>query len=207
MIDTNDKTIQAYDHGSAEYSAATSQDLSQSIEAWLDIAVDHLPQASKILEIGSGTGKDAHYLESMGYSVERSDAAPAFVAQLQRHYPTTRTLNILTEPIATVYDLILANAVLLYFSPAQCQTILGKLHGALTPHGRLALTLNGEKVINRKLGLPRYFCYWQADPIRNLLVTSGYTDIAITVVPDNRQNKPDWLLIHANKANKDVHED
>jgi hypothetical protein len=81
--------------------------------------------------------------------------------------------------------------------------VLSKVYDALKPNGIIAFSLKigtGEEITNRKLNVPRYFRYWEADEIRKVLTDAKYTDIEVDTSDDYRgKDRPDWLLINARK--------
>lgn len=129
---------------------------------WLDEAVAGLPSNARILELGSGFGRDAEYLAGLNYSVECTDAAQAFVDLLNKRGLNARKLNVIADGLDGSYNLVLANAVLLHFTREQTKEVLRKVLASLKPGGTFAFTLkqgDGEKWTEEKLGAPRYFCF------------------------------------------------
>lgn len=53
------------------------------VKDWIDTVLAGLPQDAKIPEFGSAFGRDADYIESKGYKVQRTDVTPGFVKLLQ----------------------------------------------------------------------------------------------------------------------------
>jgi predicted TPR repeat methyltransferase len=207
--DENQCTLRAYEEHASEY-ARTAGHVTAGVKAWLDESAAGLSAAARILELGSATGRDASYLRSLGYAVECTDATAAFVALLQDTGLGARQLNVITDDLGGPYDLVLANAVLLHLTRGQLQSVLHKIRKSLGERGRLAFTLKrgkGEEWSNAKLGAPRFFCYWEAGPLRGLLATAGFTDARITGCASVRapsDGRPaivtDWLHIVATGA-------
>lgn len=200
MSKTNTTTLQSYEDHVQEYIDGTPQTVDGVVKEWLDTAVDGLPKDAHILEFGSAFGRDAKYLQSLGYAVECTDATEAFVELLQQEGFNARKLNAITDPIDNSYDLVLANAVLLHFTRDETTQVLQKVHSALREGGTFAFTLKqgeGEKWTQDKLGAPRYFCYWTKDQISQLLTDSGYSNIHIQ--GDRETKNFTWLHIIANK--------
>lgn len=88
--------------------------------SWGEAMVRYLAQISKlvdggtILELGSGPGRDAEYLESLGVSVARTDGALAFVEMMRAEGFTAEVLDMRTGQFNGTYDAVVANAVLLH---------------------------------------------------------------------------------------------
>lgn len=158
--------------GAQEYIDQTSHEISPPVKTWINETLALLPLQAKILEIGSAFGRDADYIESFGYKVERTDATGAFVTVLQKKGHAACLFNILTDPLTARYDLVFANAVFLHFTPEELKTVLQKICAALTNDGLLAFTVkhgHGEEWTSAKLGHPRYFCFWKEEDILSLL--------------------------------------
>lgn len=177
MSDSNRQTIQSYQDHANEYIAGTPQTLLPGLEKLLDAAVDEMGLEASILEIGSAFGRDAAYLQSLGYSVDCTDATPAFVDYLNSHGFEATIFNAITNEIPGKYDLILALAVLLHFTPQEFSLALQKICAALKPGGRFVFSLkqgDGEKWSSQKLGAPRYFCFWQENQVLAELKKAGF---------------------------------
>jgi predicted TPR repeat methyltransferase len=187
--DPNTVTVQSYNEKFHQYLAAPTNRGSQSVQYWIDQTLQLLSRTSRMLEIGSGSGVDANYIEAKGFQIERTDAALALVLNLRRQGHQARELNIVTDNIEPGYDLIFSSAVLQHLSDTQMNLAVAKIHTALNAHGVMALSVArgyGERWTNRRLGSPRYFQYWQPHSLEVLLAKAGFT----TVYKDDDQ---DWL--------------
>lgn len=200
---TNDQTILAYDDGVEAYAAEMRNEIDMPLLEWMGRALDGLNTNARILEVGSGTGRDADYIESLGYHVQRTDASQGFIDYLRARNKNVEPLNILTDTLSDNYDLVHANAVFLHFTEPEFTSVLRKINAALNHGGRLSFSLkqgDGEETTNRKLDAPRYFHFWQPDAVRALLSGAGFTDIEISVGDDWRPDRPGWLFITAVKG-------
>lgn len=200
MSETNNKTIESYNGHVQEYIDGTPQEVSSVVKDWLDKSLLSLPSDSHILEIGSAFGRDAEYLQGMGYAVECTDATPSFVELLQQKGFNARQLNAITDDLPQGLDLVLANAVLLHFTREETAQVLSKVYASLTDNGRFAFTLkegDGETWSEAKLGVPRYFCYWTEEQISQYLSDAGFEDVEIT--GDAETKNATWLQVIAKK--------
>jgi SAM-dependent methyltransferase len=182
MNQTNPTTVQSYDDHIQEYIDGTPQTVEGFVQEWIDRALEGLPTDAKILELGSAFGRDANYIESKGFRVERTDVTPGFVTLLQEQGHAARLLNAITDDFGSGYDLIFADAVLLHFTREETRSVIAKAYGALSEHGRLAFTVKygeGETWSDEKLGAPRFFCYWTKETMQPLLETAGFASINI----------------------------
>ncbi len=119
MSETNERTLKSYNNHLQEYIDGTPHEVESdaSIKAWIDKALSMLPENGVILEIGSGFGRDADYIEQAGFKVVRTEAAHSFVDYLNKNKKGAIELNVITDEIEGEYDMVFANAVLLHLTP------------------------------------------------------------------------------------------
>lgn len=197
---SNMQTLRSYETGIQEYISGTATRVSGSVKDWIDRILAYLPSAhAKIIEIGSAFGRDASYIESFGFAVERTDATESFVTFLQKQGHSAYAFNIITDNFKRHYDLIFANAVFLHFIPLELEKVLQKIYASLSENGILAFSVKkgtGEEWTNDKLGRPRYFCYWNEQAITQLLQEQKF-EIICTISEDEK-----FLQIIAKPNNK-----
>jgi len=175
-MDANQKTLRSYDAHVAEYISGTPQETTGDQKIWIDGLLAQMPVNAKLLELGSGFGRDAKYIQEKGFDITLSDAPIEFVNYLQDHGFAAKQLNILQDQIPGKYDLIFASAVLLHFPPADFDQALRNIKQGLKPDGLFAFSLKrgeGEEWTDSKLGAPRYFKYWQIDEVEKILRSVG----------------------------------
>jgi predicted TPR repeat methyltransferase len=149
-------------------------------------------------------GRDAAYLQSLGYKVECTDATRAFVDLLNQEGFNARILNAITDDIEGSYDLIFANAVLLHFTRDEAKRVMRKVMNALNSHGTFAFTVKqgeGERwsvPAEDKLGVSRYFCYWTEDRIRRAVQEVGFT--SVKAAGDQSTSHATWVQVIAHKG-------
>ena len=204
MSETNETTIQSYDAHIQEYIEGTPQVVTGAVKEWIDASLADIPHEAKILELGTAFGRDAAYIEGLGYSVDRTDGTPGFVDWLQANGHQARVLNAITDDITGSYNLVFADAVLLHFTRPETQAVINKVYSALSDNGKFAFSLkqgDGEGWSEEKLGAPRYFCYWDEASIKGLLQEAGFSDIDIGD-DSTGHNNAKWLHIIAVKGQK-----
>ncbi|AMM20802.1 hypothetical protein AX769_12455 [Frondihabitans sp. PAMC 28766] len=110
-----DETLATYEAHADRYAERTSGGRSTLVAELVDLTA----AGSRVLELGSGPGRDAADLERAGLVVDRTDGAAAFVERFRRKGFEARLLNFydtafydadFSEP----YDAVFANAVLLH---------------------------------------------------------------------------------------------
>ncbi|MBM3198601.1 MAG: hypothetical protein FJZ58_05035, partial [Chlamydiae bacterium] len=117
MATPNERTLSSYELATQEYVQGTATEVSGSFKKWIDATLALLSEEAEIFEIGSGFGRDAKYMESYGFHVERSDATEAFIALMQTEGYAALYFNVITDTFPSTYDLIFANAVFLHLTP------------------------------------------------------------------------------------------
>lgn len=196
----NARTLQSYQEKTQEYVEGTPP-IDDTIKSWLDESLALIPKDGKILEVGSGFGRDAEYIREKGFEIECSDAVPNFVELLQEKGFATRTLDLLNDEIDGSYDMVLADAVLLHFTPEESESVTRKVHKALNPGGIFALRMkrgNGPVWTEEKLGEPRYFYYWQPDDLKKMLEGCGFEWLSMTE-SFTGHNRASWMHVIARK--------
>lgn len=201
-MSNNQETLSSYEMHVDEYINGTPGEVVGDVKVWIDATLQGLPSDVRILELGSAFGRDAAYIESLGYSVQRTDATQGFVDYLRKQGYVANLLNAITNELPASYDLIFADAVLLHFTPEDMKIVLGKVFQALNDDGRFSFSLKqgeGEEWSNAKLGAPRYFCYWKQDDIIELMKKVGFDTIEVSTGSLGRTNS-EWLHIIAKKV-------
>ena len=205
MSETYSRTVESYNAHIQEYIDGTPHEVSGVVKDWLDGSLADVPKDARILEFGSAFGRDAEYLAGLGYTVECTDATPAFVDLLQQNGFDAKVLNAITDELPQGLDFVLANAVLLHFTRDEVSRVIKKVFDALNTNGKFAFTLkqgDGEDWSEKKLGAPRFFCYWTESQIREVLESAGFGDIEIS--DDKAAANATWLQIVAMKNEVNV---
>lgn len=176
---SNEQTLGVYERHFDRYIEGTVQEtgLDHFQGRWVADILERIPKDGKILEIGSAFGRDARFMESLGYQPELSDAFDAAVEYLNQNGFKARKLNVLEDDITSTHDLIIASAVFLHFTEEEFRTVLQKIKNSLKPGGLVAFSVkngDGEEWADHKMGEARYFHYWRAPEIEALLRESGY---------------------------------
>jgi len=135
----NQRTVAGYERSAREYAASVASTPSPPGEAALRQLAASVAPGGRVLEIGSGPGWDADFLESLGLDVHRTDAAVAFCDFQAERGKRCDRLDLLADDIAGRYDGIAMLAVLQHFERAQVDAALRKLALALDAGGALLL--------------------------------------------------------------------
>jgi SAM-dependent methyltransferase len=200
-------TVRAYDGSAADYRDGTS-DLPDPVVAAIGRLAGVLLAGARVLEIGSGPGRDARALEEAGLSVRRTDVTPGFVDLMRSAghdadlvYPLTDDLSDPAAP-STPYDAVWANACLPHVRREDLATVLGRLADATRTGGVLYASLkegDGERwSVHGRIPAPRFFTYWREEPLRQALQGAGWSVEHVGHHPGPKGDP--WLEVLATRA-------
>jgi 2-polyprenyl-3-methyl-5-hydroxy-6-metoxy-1,4-benzoquinol methylase len=108
------RTVQSYDGSARQYDTLVAARRPPHIEDALRRLVQCLPPGGSVLEIGSGPGRDADFVESLGAVVRRTDAAQAFLDLMAERGKQADLLNVMIDELGGPYDGVLAMGVLIH---------------------------------------------------------------------------------------------
>jgi len=168
----NELTLAAYEQAAEKFRASIPSEANHDL---IDLLAAAVEPGARVLELGSGTGRDAVALERRGFVVRRTDATEAFLEMIRADGHAADRLDAITDDFGGPYDAVFADAVFLHFDRAQ---LTGVLRKALRAAPVLAFSTkegSGEEWSNRFLDLPRHFVMWQEQPLRDLLTATGWT--------------------------------
>lgn len=135
----NRRTVAGYERCARDYAASVDSTPSPSgAEALRQLAMAVGP-GGRVLEIGSGPGWDADFLETLGIDVHRTDVTAAFCDFQAERGKRCDPLDLLADDIDGRYDGIVMLCVLQHFERVQLGAALAKLAQALVAGGALLL--------------------------------------------------------------------
>lgn len=175
-------TVASYD-ASAEAYRAGVPGMPGLVAAAVERFVAALPQGARVLEVGSGSGRDAAELETRGLSVRRTDITPGFVRLLRGEGHEADLLDPLTDDLAdpardAPYDGVWASASLLHVRREDLPEVLARLAAATRAGGVLHLAVkegDGARFSTHgSVAGPRHFTFWREVPLRGVLGDAGW---------------------------------
>ena len=200
-------TVRAYDSSATAYGAGT-QEMPASVQAVVGRFATLLPPGARVLEIGSGSGRDARALEEVGLSVRRTDITPAFVQLLRESGYEADVVDPLVDDLSdpaapgTTYAGVWADASLLHVEREDLPRVLSRLADATEPGGVLFVGVkegDGEGwSLHGNVSAPRFFTYWREEPLRSALTGAGWR--VTSVERDVGSRGEGWLLVAALRA-------
>jgi SAM-dependent methyltransferase len=208
-MSTDRATVQSYDAVAAEY-AAEAAAMPGWVATELEAFVAMLDGAGRVLEIGTGGGRDALELEARGISVRRTDISKGFVELLREAGFEADQLDPLTDDLAdpkrpgAPYDGVWACACLIHVAREDLGAVLGRLAAATRAGGPLHVSVregDGEDVsAHGGAAAPRRYVetYWREPALRSVLADAGWTVSEVRRYigrPDDR-----WLSVRATRA-------
>ncbi len=167
----NAVTLQTYEQRADSFRSTIPRDPNDQLIRLVDKA---LPAGGMVLELGSGTGRDAAELERRGHQVRRTDATLAFVEMMRADGFKADLLNALSSDYGGPYDLVFADAVFLHFTADQLTQVLTKCADAAPLLAFTTREGEGIEWSNRFLDLPRQFTLWKEEPLRASLADAGW---------------------------------
>jgi SAM-dependent methyltransferase len=138
-IRRNGETVAAYGRYAESY-AENTRAMSDTGRAILEAFLERLPTGASILEIGSGPGWDADFIEANGVHVRRTDAAEGFVALQQARGKNAERLNLITDDLGGPYDGALVLYVLQHLDRGVIDAAIEKLAHCLKVDGVVMLS-------------------------------------------------------------------
>ena len=135
------RTIGSYESYARDYDALVSPTPPPDVESALRRLATLAGPGGRILEVGSGPGRDADFLETLGVQVRRTDATRAFLALQAERGKRGELLNLLTDDLGGPYDAVLAMCVLIHIDRSHIDLVLGKIATALRPAGSFLMSL------------------------------------------------------------------
>lgn len=172
-------TIQTYDRYSEIYDSEVVEFWEKFPAQTLEQFVSFLP-GKRVLDLGSGSGRDALILENAGLDVTCLDASSSMVAMTkQLGFPTIHADFKHLELDDYSFDGIWAYTSLIHISSEELVATINYLKKLIPRNGVILLGLiqgDGSEMVQRG-SMPdaeRYFRYYQSDEIDGLMRDSGF---------------------------------
>ncbi|HEX5861767.1 MAG TPA: class I SAM-dependent methyltransferase [Nocardioides sp.] len=198
-------TVASYEEYAEDYRAGT-QEMPDVVAQAIERFVAALDPGARVLEIGSGPGRDARALEAAGVAVRRTDITPAFVRMLRAEGHSADVLDPLSDDLTdperdAPYDGVWASASLVHARREDLPTVLTNLAGVTRSGGALHLALkegDGARFSTHgHVGAPRHFTFWREEGLRTVLEEAGWVVDDVRREPGMRGET--WLGVQASR--------
>jgi len=140
------KTIDYYNKHAEEFTASTFE---VDMESLYQPFLAELPEGTRILDVGCGSGRDTLAFKKKGYQVDAIDYSEELVKKASRLTGISIKLKSFYEvDDYEAYDGIWACASLLHCERTRLKEVIGKLLSALKPNGVLYMSFkygNGDR--------------------------------------------------------------
>lgn len=199
-ITTNTETVASYEQIARAYAESTAGPEGVGSAA-LRRLVTALPTSGRVLELGSGPGWDADFVESFGPSVRRTDVTRAFVEFQQERGKVAEILDAITDEYGGPYDAVLALCVLIHIERDDTGPVLAKVASALRPGGSFLVSVRegvGEQWEVGESGNRYHVVFWDGDDFQARLASVGL-EVRWTARSLEDADEP-WLTVLATKA-------
>ncbi len=192
-------TLQVYDKYAKVYAEYTFPKLMQF---QLNQFISMLPKQAKVLDVGCGSGRDAHYFHDYGLDVTAVDVSENMLKEAKSRVPDVvfkkMDMRKLTFPKES-FDGIWIMATLSDVKKDEALTVLKEAARILKENGVLYVAVKEGKdeiIVNKPEygNLPRFYALYQQPELENLLQQAGFT-ITSSIVSNDSYN--DWVEIFA----------
>jgi predicted TPR repeat methyltransferase len=167
----NVSTVEYYERHAHEYALEIDDVPPPVIADPLRRLAASLPAGAQVLEVGSGTGRDADFLETLGPRVRRTDVTRAFVDMQIARGLHAEQLDLITDELGGPYDAIVATAVLIHIERARTDDVLTKVAAALRPRGAFLVCI--REGTGEERGDDCHMTYWPHDAFVERLERAG----------------------------------
>jgi SAM-dependent methyltransferase len=196
-------TVASYDASAEAYAAGRTEPTADQ-QALYDGFAGLLESGARVLEVGSGAGRDAEELERRGLAVRRTDISSGFVRLLRAAGHDADVVDPLVDDLAdpahgAPYDGVWASASLLHVRREDLPRVLANLAAATRGGGVLQLAVkegDGARFsVHGSVTGPRHFTFWRSTELRAVLDAAGW-DVRSVVRYDGTRDDT-WLDVTA----------
>lgn len=200
----NHRTVESYERIARDYADDTAPGPSGTGELdneGLRRLLDAVPAGGTALEVGSGPGWDADFMEAHGVSVRRTDITTAFIDLQAERGKVVERLDVTRDDLGGPYDAVLALAVLQHVDRALMPALLGRVAGALRPGGAFLVAVRegeGEQWEVGDSGNPYFTVLWREPDLCDALEDAGFALEWRSWGEDSEESR--WLTFLARTA-------
>ncbi len=200
----NLRTVGSYERIAGDYADDTApgpDGASRFAGEALRLLLAAVPAGGTALEVGSGPGWDADFVEAHGVSVRRTDITRAFIDLQAARGRVVERLDVTTDDLGGPYDAVLALAVLQHVERSELPAVVGRVAGALAPGGVFLVSLRegeGEQWEVGDSGNPYFTVLWREMDFCDVLEDVGLRLEWRSPSEDSEEGR--WLTLLARKG-------
>ncbi|GAA3521355.1 class I SAM-dependent methyltransferase [Aeromicrobium panaciterrae] len=135
----NQRTVESYEVIAEEYARDTQSD-NPVLASGLTQLAKTVPGAH-VLEIGSGPGWDADFLDKSGLTVRRTDITQGFIDFQRNRGKEVDRLDAINDELGGPYDAVVCLHVLQHVEADDLTVVLLKVAASLRPGGRFLVSI------------------------------------------------------------------
>lgn len=191
---SNTSTLIGYEGCADDYAETTAPKPGVDDQPALVELLRAVEPGSRLLEIGSGPGWDADWLEERGLAVRRTDGAESFVHFQASRGRRAERLDVIRDPLGGPYDGVVALYVLQHVEREILPSVFARIAQAIRDGGAFLLGLRegeGESVEIGSKGNEYYVALWPRSEIVAVLAGLGL-DLLWSHSFDGREGR--WLI-------------
>ncbi|AZO78092.1 MULTISPECIES: methyltransferase domain-containing protein [unclassified Bosea (in: a-proteobacteria)] len=173
---SNTSTLVGYEGCADDYAETTAPKPEADDQPALVELLKAVERGSRLLEIGSGPGWDADWLEERGLAVRRTDGAESFVHFQASRGRRAERLDVISDPLDGPYDGVVALHVLQHVEREILPLVFARIADAIRDGGVFLLALRegeGESVEIGSTGSEYYVALWPRSEIIAALAALG----------------------------------
>lgn len=218
----NDKTLKVYEKVAKNYLESTIKENNLykkeakksklELEKFIKETFKLLPSDSKILEVGSGSGELAKYIDSLGFNITPSDIAKDFLNEIKNKGLDPIKFNILKDKFKDKYMAILCLRVFVHFTNEDTLNALKRSYDALDNNGLFIFSVIDRSCKNvdsewidfpdiYHLGEERFFNYYSKEELDNIISKTKFEIFNFKEIVTYNNIK--WLVYVLKKVNYD----
>lgn len=177
LASENSYTVAAYENCAIDYAQSTMPDGRGGEPPALVELLRATGAGCSALEIGSGPGWDADWLEQKGLSIRRTDAAASFVDFQRARGKSIDRLDVVHDDLGGPYAAIIALYVFQHIDRAALPGVLARISVATAGGGVLLFSLRegeSDMVETGTSGAHYYVAMWQKSDLTAILASLGF---------------------------------
>jgi len=192
------KTIDTYNKLAKEYDLETTDFWKRFPATIISKFVENIGHG-KVLDVGSGPGRDGVILKEAGCSVVCLDASLSMIEMCKQRGLEAVVGDFMKIPFTDKsFDGAWAYTSLLHIPKASMSAALAEIHRILKPDGVFGLGIieGSEEKYNISSGVdkPRLFAYYQKDEIEKILHEAGFAKVYFEEFKPGSRNYLNFIL-------------